>query len=135
MHLASIGIFHPYRPPMRCNRACNHALGPIYYFYQLESNHGCWIISSHFQTRISNSGVAREYRAVSRRSRSTYLFTSAPLGKYQLPSRQPYEDAENISYRILPARMLGQTKQKSASMALDALSQANLRARQVGARQ
>lgn len=87
---------------------------------------------SHFSTRISNSGVAREYCAVSRRSRSSIYSTSAPSGKLSVAIKTTLEDAENIYVSDLASQNAWPNKQKSASMALDALSQANLRARQGG---
>jgi hypothetical protein len=87
---------------------------------------------SHFSTRVSNSGVAREYRAVSRRSRSSVYSISAPLEKLSLDTKATLEDAENIYVSDLGSQNAWPDKRKSASMAMEAVTQANLRARQVG---
>jgi hypothetical protein len=110
MCLASVGVFHPYRHHMHCNRACNHALVPHLLLLPARERPLMLDHLNHiFQPALAIVGLLGStvqsvggHGAASIRYR--HLWKS-----YHLTPRQPSRMQRTFMYRILAARMLGQT--------------------------
>jgi len=106
---------------------------PIYCFYQLESNHRCWIISiTFFKTALAIAGfLGSTVQSVG--GHGADLFNISTFGKViSCHQDNPRGRREHYVSDSCQPECLAKQVKSLRSMALDALSQANLRARQGG---